>query len=590
MPPIQIPQRTEAVRLRKSRHLAGIRRRDTVDGDLAGFSVVRLAEAERELDELRRSPEVTTGTHVYFAAGDDRPLVPTGILYCRIAATASREEAERLFRALGLEVMEWQDERNGVLSVTADSRNPVTSAERLRALAMVEAVEVDVDLPLDLYYRTPDDELFNEQWTLENTGRIPGTDYPTRRGADARVRAAWALLDGFGSAEVTIAIIDKGFETGHPDLRGKTVAPLTVSTGHGSVPEGAEHGTHGTPCASIAIAAANGSGIVGVAPNSRLLPVHGLTYSAYLTERMFAHCRDRGADIISCSWGTVSERYRPGAQHVRAIRRAITGGRGGRGCIVLFAVGNEGVTRINHYAAIEGVIAVGAVTSSDTHPPYANRGPGISVVAPSDGGWPVLAARCSWDPGQRDMPADKKFYVDGRDRGPYHKHFGGTSAAAPLVAGVCALMLSANPRLTATEVKEILERTADKVGNAAAYDAQGWSDQFGYGRVNAERAVAEALRVARTEPRTAYYRVEAAPAAPEGYGLQVGAYGSYDNVMRTVAKLKAEFGLPVVVEEGDGLHKIVVGTFASAAAAREHEAPLRAAGYQPFVRQLSATT
>ena len=589
MPPIQIPQRAEAVRLRKSRHLAGIRRFDAPDGDLAGFSVVRLQQAERELDELRRLPEVVTGTHVYFAGDDDRPLVPTGVLYCRLAATVGRQEGEGLFRALGLEILEWQDERDVVVRVTADSRNPVTMAGRLRELAMIEAVEVDVDLPLDLYYRTPDDELFAEQWTLENTGSIPGTNYATRPGADARVREAWSLLDGLGSPEVTIAVIDKGFEPDHPDLRGKTVAPLTVSTGAADVPEGAAHGTHGTPCASIAVAAANGRGIVGAAPNARLMPVHGLTYSAYLTERMFAHCRERGADIISCSWGTVSERYRPGAQHVRAIRKALTEGRRGRGCIVLFAVGNEGVARINHYATIEGVIAVGAVTSSDAHPPYANRGRGISVVAPSDGGWPVLAARCSWDPGQRDMPADKKFYVDGRDRGPYHKHFGGTSAAAPLVAGICALLLTANPRLTSAEVKRILEETADKVGSASAYDAQGWSDQFGYGRVNAERAVSEALRLAGGGD-TNYYRVEAEPAAVAGFGLQIGAYGNYDNVMRTVARLKEQFGLPVTVEEGDGLHKIVVGTFASAAAAREHEAPLRAAGYRPFVRELFPTT
>ena len=589
MPPIHIPQSAEAVTLRKSRHLAGIRRVGAADGDLAGFSVVRLDDAEEELDALRQSAEVSTGTHVYFAGPDDRPLVPTGVLYCRLAAAVGRQEAERLFQGLGLELVEWQDDRNAVIRVTAASRNPVTMAGRLRRLAMIEAVEVDVDLPLELYYRTPDDELFDEQWTLENSGSIPGTGYVTRRGADARVRAAWSLLDGLGASDVTIAVIDKGFEPDHPDLRGKTVAPLTVSTGEAGVPEGTKHGTHGTPCASIAVAAANGRGIVGAAPNARLMPVHGLTYSAFLTERMFAHCRDRGADIISCSWGTVSERYRPGVQHVRAIRRALTEGRGGKGCVVLFAVGNEGVARINHYAAIDGVIAVGAVTSSDTHPPYANRGAGISVVAPSDGGWPVLAARCSWDPGQRDLPTAKKFYVDGRDRGPYHKHFGGTSAAAPLVAGICALLLTANPRLTAREVKDILEQTADKVGNAAAYDARGWSDQFGYGRVNAERAVAEALGRARGAAAVSF-RVDAEPARATGFGLQIGAYGNYDNVLRKVAELREKFGLPVVVEEGDGLHKIVVGTFATAAAAREYEDPLRAAGYRPFVRALSGAT
>ncbi|MGB3799735.1 MAG: S8 family serine peptidase, partial [Lewinella sp.] len=211
------------------------------------------------------------------------------------------------------------------------------------------------------------------------------------------------------------------------------------------------------------------------------------------------------------------------------------------------------------------------------------------------GGWPVLAARCSWDPGQRDLPPEKKYYVDGRDRGRYHKHFGGTSAATPLVAGICGLMLSANPDLTAREVKAILEQTADKIGSPAGYDASGWSNQFGFGRVNAERAVAEAVR-RRTNPVTlpappaapaSAYRLDVEPAQKAGFGLQVGAYGNYQNVVSTVASLKQAFGLPVVVEEVNGLHKIVVGTFATADQARARLDEVAAAGYRPFVRDLS---
>ena len=69
---------------------------------------------------------------------------------------------------------------------------------------------------------------------------------------------------------------------------------------------------------------------------------------------------------------------------------------------------------------------------------------------------------------------------------------GGTSSATPLAAGVGALVLSANPKLSSDDVRDILRGTADKIG--AGYDAKGFSREFGYGRVNAAKAVEEAKR------------------------------------------------------------------------------------------------
>ncbi|WP_093471051.1 S8 family serine peptidase [Paenibacillus popilliae] len=85
----------------------------------------------------------------------------------------------------------------------------------------------------------------------------------------------------------------------------------------------------------------------------------------------------------------------------------------------------------------------------------------------------------------------------------YTGDFGGTSSATPLVAGVAALMLSANPDLRAAEVKTILQLTADKIqdtlpdhngNNRGTYDQKGHSEWFGYGKVNAAKAVKEAKR------------------------------------------------------------------------------------------------
>ncbi|THH41954.1 S8 family serine peptidase [Neolewinella litorea] len=591
--------------LRKSRQLVGLKavtpQTPTGGGkpllsDLGGFEVVSLDEGddvEDTLDSLRQQDEVEVGTHVYFAEKDNRPVIPTGMIYCTLAPGVGEAESQALFNLYHLEVRERRPDGTVLLAVTQRSRNPLHVARELEKLAMVRTAVPDLDVPLDQYFSEPRDGLFDQQWSLSNPGFVPGVpDFPTKRGADARVQAAWKRLGSLGSARITVAIIDNGFDLDHPDLRGKAVAPLTVSSGAATLPTGVAYGTHGTPCASVAVAAANGTGIVGVAPESRLMPLHGLTYSAYLTERMFDHCIRNGADVISCSWGTVDPRFRPGTYHARAVSRAVSQGRKGKGCVVLFAAGNEGKGYLNYYCELPGVIAVGASTSNDTHPGYSNRGSGLSVVAPSDGGWPLLAARASWDPGNPQLPPEKRYYVDGRDRGPYHKHFGGTSGATPLVAGVCALMLAANPNLTAAEVKSILERTADKIGGAGEYNALGYSPRFGYGRVNAERAVAEAMRLAeRSTPSPAparpVFRVKAEPPPRTGFGLQVSAFAESTNALQLVARLEDQFQLPVIVAQMDGVHKVILGTFADAQAARDFLPKAHALGYRPFVRDLS---
>jgi hypothetical protein len=139
------------------------------------------------------------------------------------------------------------------------------------------------------------------------------------------------------------------------------------------------------------------------------------------------------------------------------------------------------------------VIAVAACTDQDTHAYYSDFGPEIFITAPSSG-------RTS--AGNRRVFTTDRSGADGYNLadgaggdagGLYTNDFGGTSSAAPLIAGVIGLMLSANPALTLAQVKDILKSTADKI--VGGYDANGHNDQFGFGRVNAEKAVAEAKRL-----------------------------------------------------------------------------------------------
>ena len=134
---------------------------------------------------------------------------------------------------------------------------------------------------------------------------------------------------------------------------------------------------------------------------------------------------------------------------------------------------------LSYPAAYSPAIAIGASTSFDCQAPYSQFGSKLALVAPSSGG-DLTDAIVTTD---RTGPA-------GYARGNYFAGFGGTSSAAPLAAGVAGLVLSRNPGLSEVQVRRILESSADKIRpNVSAYDSRGHSDRFGYGRINAKRAI-----------------------------------------------------------------------------------------------------
>ena len=499
-----------------------------------------------------------------------------------------------------------------IARVTAASPNPLKTATALERLPEVIDAEADIDMPLDEYaYQTPQDTLFTQQWHLQNQGVIPDVNYPTKRGADARVVAAWRRLDSVGSSGVTIAVVDNGFDLTHPDLEDKIVKPFDFFNDSTQIEQGNPDFTHGTPCASVALAANNGNGIVGSAPNAKFMPLHGTSFSLEKTEQIFNYCIDQGADVVSCSWGTVDSRFRLNQLKMDAITKAARKGRNGKGCIILFAAGNDNLDYISYYAQHPDVIAVGATTSRDEHAQYSNRGPALDICAPSNGDWPIIAARAWWDNGTTLRgPGAFRWWADGLNRGDRYKHFGGTSSSTPLVAGICALILSANPDLTAREVKEILMMTADKIGQSWEYQ-NGRSRKYGAGRVNAERAVAEAIRRRKkvvaptggtrpttgggtttttttggTKPTTGggttsttgntgtstrptatsgqglfNFSVQRQPAT--GFGVQIGVFAQYGNVLIEARRIQAITGRPCIVAiseyRGRTVYKILAG-------------------------------
>ncbi|MEM9848646.1 MAG: S8 family serine peptidase [Bacteroidota bacterium] len=616
---IRIKNGQNELTLKKSSNLVGLQTKETVDNieksnyvdqqvhqNIGGFNVVKLKregeDIDTKLDEVRGKEEVKVGTHVYYTASSNRPVVPTGEIIIQFQDATSSEEQNLALSEYHLVLVDRKDEYTVIAKVTPDSPNPLKVANYLEQISMVKWAEPDLDTPLDEYnFVRPDDNLLDHQWHLKNTGFVADANWRLRKDADAKVVDAWNRLGNMGSSNVTVAIIDNGFDVTHPDLKAKIHRPFDNWSNSTRIPGKDSGYSHGTPCASVALAASNGKGIVGAAPNAKFMPINGTSFSSRATERMFDYCIENGADIISCSWGTTDPNFSLNSIKKAAITKAARQGRGGKGCVVLFAVGNDDFDFVNFYAAHPDVIAVAASTSQDKHASYSNRGREVSICAPSNGDWPIIAGRAWWDEGVSWETGTYRYWRDGRSRGDHYKHFGGTSSACPLVAGICALILSANPNLTAKEVKEILQKTADKIGSPSEY-VDGHSSKYGYGRINADRAIAEALR--RKDAQSSHnfdanigtssskglFRFSVQQQAGKGWGVQIGAFADYGNVLIQAERMERQFKAPVIVNinevDGRTVYKMVIGAFANIDEARALEQRMEANGVKGFLRNL----
>jgi len=312
-------------------------------------------------------------------------------------------------------------------------------------------------------------------WDLMNVGQIAGLGNDDND-LHATPSEAWGL---YGMSEnVVVAVIDEGVDLTHPDLN-----LVTGYDSDGSVGGGAR-GDHGTACAGEAGAIRdNATGVIGVAPNSKIMPVYwGITYAdlASAIDVAVAH----GAHVLSNSWGWIGA---PSTDITNAITDALSAGR-----VVVFAAGNgpdrsPWTYEVVYPGSLTGstdVICVGASSPTDQHKnasssdgqyywgsSYVGDGPDICVP----GCWSYTTDRQGAD-GYNDGSTD----LSDAD---YTHDFSGTSSSTPKVAAVAALLLSANPNLTPGQVKAIVRNTADDIG------AAGVDDVTGAGRANAYRAV-----------------------------------------------------------------------------------------------------
>ncbi len=432
-------------------------------------------------ETFERTDNVQKTSEVYRI--DDKKLIATNRV---IVGLANEKAAEKVFGEYNLQKIESFGENEHLLSFDLNE-DPIELVSRLNDDSRVEYAEPDFvivgqhrarSLPptslasysnLHAHRRSNDPHLANQYAVF-----ITEAD------------SAWNITTG--NPGVTIAILDEGVDTRHPDLL-PAITGMYDAVDDDNWQEPMIWDAHGSACAGLAAAVGkNGRGIRGIGDGCSIFAVR-IAYSPgsgapWWTEnswirRAIDWSWENGADILSNSWG--GGHYNQSI--VNAFERARTKGRGGLGSVVLIAAGNDsGAVSFPGY--LNDVLTISASnqydefktkTSGDKeHWWGSNFGPEVDLAAPG-------VANLTTDISGSDGYEDTDYCL-----------FNGTSSATPIAAGACGLLLSAMPDLTEAQVREILCSSADKVGQFA-YGAENRNDYMGYGRLNVRRALERAL-------------------------------------------------------------------------------------------------
>lgn len=419
-----------------------------------------------------------------------------------------QDDIGRLVKELGLELLRSlpYSPRTVVLRAPGGAGFEVLEVcERLAARDDVDFAEPNmVTTAVDDH--TPNDFLFGSQPHL-----------PIIQAEDA-----WDITQG--SDDIIIAVVDSGCDIDHPDFVASGFTKLYKPFDFTGMDSDPTSGSHGTKSCGIATAVAdNSEGVSGVAPDCRLMPIRrpsGGTDTDYAdmyvwiagldpgnNDADFPALISPGADVISNSFGIYQDAISGVMQN--ALDNVTDNGRGGRGCVVVFSVGNDNqdftATPGRQWAAYNRTIAVAssAISPPDTNEvkvSSSNFGPAVDVCAPgggpAGGGEARTLTTTNIDEGDTagSASASTNDYDD----------FGQTSCACPQVAGVAGLILSARPELDWDEVRDIIRESADRidVGNTNATgqwvdnDGDGfaeYSQWYGFGRINALSALCQTI-------------------------------------------------------------------------------------------------
>ncbi len=370
----------------------------------------------------------------------------------------------------------------------------------------------------------PNDSLFAQQWHLQNQGQSGGT-----AGEDSNLVKAWK--QGVTGQRVVIGIVDDGLQYTHPDLQPNYRADLSrdfneqLSGGWGTYdhdprPNNSTE-SHGTAVAGVAAAKGNNSiGGTGAAPNAGLAGLR-LTANASndVMEADALSYLSNSIHIYNNSWGPIDDgktKKSPNPLTAMALHLGATEGRGGLGNIYVWSGGNgkEALDNVNYdgYANSRYTIAVAAIDHDGRQSPYSEPGSSLLISAHSSGNMSGITTT--------DLLGG-----DGDDQGDYTKNFGGTSSSAPLISGVVALMLEANPSLTWRDVQKILidsTRRNDPGDSDWKLNGGGYwvNHKYGFGAIDAGAAIelARSWQPLGTEVKTTSGKIVTNASIPDGNG------------------------------------------------------------------------
>lgn len=291
----------------------------------------------------------------------------------------------------------------------------------------------------------------NRKFYIDATSNDPGW---INQWGPAKIEADIAWDTQKGDYSVLVAVVDTGIYN-HSDL-----AKNYVGLGYDWINDDsdpADDNGHGTHCAGIIAATLNNSkGIAGLAQvrvmAEKGFAHNGIGYTDDLANAII-HAADQGANIISCSWGSSQE-----SQLIHAAIKYATNA----GALVIAAAGNSGTNTRHYPAAYPEVVAVTATNENDNPALFTTCGDWVDIAAPGTS----IYSTYLWND-----------YVS----------MSGTSMACPHVAGVAALILSQYPTMSNEQVRSQLLYTADDLG------ATGFDIFYGYGRVNARKAITESI-------------------------------------------------------------------------------------------------
>ena len=381
--------------------------------------------------------------------------------------------------------------RNILLLQFGATTNTDILLEEYNALPEVANAEIDhTGSTAGVEGFTPNDANYPKQWGMNNDGTFANAF--SIAGADVEMQKAWEIEQG--DPNITVCILDSGVKLDHPEFQGRLWTNTKEIAGNGlddddngliddfygwdfvnSDNDPTDDLGHGTNVAGITAASGNNNiGYAGVDWNCKVMAIKGIDanssgfYSWWISGIYYAV--DNGANVINMSLGGNSN----SAILKDAINYAVD-----KGVVVVVCMMNTNSQNTFYPAAFPAVIAVGSTDPDDTRTaPFfwsassgSNYGTHISVVA----------------------PGNFIFGLHYKSNTNYTSYWGGTSQATPLVAGIASLLLAQKPSRTPAEIKSIIQSTSeDQVGDPLE-DIEGWDKYYGYGRVNAFKALSQIL-------------------------------------------------------------------------------------------------